>query len=166
MAGEVREPRKPRVFKEFVIDELSAVDIPAQQPALIAIRKDRGGDRLSDRIKDPSLSDEEKRKLAMKLNPEYGKGIGYFHNKLRQLGRRVGDAFSAEPAASTAEGRSVLGELDREKRRRTALLGRVGADRSLLRRYPPAREWSYASDAGPNVIRGAGVHHQEGERQA
>ena len=73
--NETREVRKPRVFKEFDIDELSAVDIPAQQPALIAIRKAKDGEQLSDRIKDPDLSDEEKKKLAAKLNPNYGKSF-------------------------------------------------------------------------------------------
>ena len=68
---EPRAPRKARTFKRFVISELSAVDIPAQQGADIAVRK--ADEQLSDRIKDPSLSDEEKRKLAMKLNPNYGK---------------------------------------------------------------------------------------------
>ena len=73
--NETRAPRKVRTFKNFEIDELSLVDIPAQQPALLAIRKadDKKGEQLSDRIKDPSLSDEEKKKLAAKLNPNYGK---------------------------------------------------------------------------------------------
>ena len=85
-ANQVREPRKPRVFKTFDIDELSIVDVPAQQPALLAIRKDKDGEQLSDRIKDPDLDPEEKRKLAAKLNPNYGKsGLA----ALRRIARAI-----------------------------------------------------------------------------
>ena len=117
MPDEPRKPRKPRVFKEFVIDELSAVDIPAQQPALIAIRKAKDGEQLSDRIEDPSLSDEEKKKLAAKLNPNYGKGfLGPGRARLVRR-RREGDESSGrfarqglEEGRCQAQGGQALGE--------------------------------------------------------
>ena len=113
--NEVREARKPRVFKTFDIDELSLVDIPAQQPALLAIRKAKDGEQLSDRIEDPNLDPEEKKKLAAKLNPNYGKSI------LTRLGRAAFNRFAA-PRLATAqaslnpisEGIKQLGETSRD----------------------------------------------------
>ena len=84
----MREPieKEVRVFDEFTLSECSIVDVPANQGALLAIRKSKDGDQLSDRIKDPDLDPKEKKILAAKLRGEKNIGKGLYQKKLN-LGR-------------------------------------------------------------------------------
>ena len=119
-----------------MISELSAVDVPAQQGADIGIRK--ADEQLSDRIKDPKLSDEEKRKLAMKLNPNYGKGVGFLArlaSKLKRGGRLPTDKELDEAIveALVAQGHT-RGEAGVIARRISATSREIADDPKLLDR--------------------------------
>ena len=109
---------------------------PRSSPRLLAIRKadDKKGEQLSDRIKDPSLSDEEKKKLAAKLNPNYGKSRFGF---LGRLGRKakVPEAQADDLMGNIPPVRGILDDpIGATPSMRTTPLARPGDMGSYLRR--------------------------------